>query len=207
MNSKPVWKIEKIVLPQHADHAGVMWHGTYFNWLEESRINALSEVGISYFELIKKEPLRTVEQLEKHQCCFSAMSGGQQGKLRLAIYFAMAEVLKPRLFLVDEPYNHIDRNGKIAIRKVLNEMQERGILNETTTLVVTHDDHDSRNLPSYDKVLAVLPEVEAIGYYGAVREDGENKYENWLLGRQASSNGEESCYTNIPGCREYMIPT
>ena len=53
MNSKPVWKIEKIVLPQHADHAGVMWHGKYFNWLEESRINALSEVGISYFELTK----------------------------------------------------------------------------------------------------------------------------------------------------------
>ena len=51
MNSKPVWKIEKIVLPQDADHAGVMWHGKYFNWLEESRINALSEVGISYFEL------------------------------------------------------------------------------------------------------------------------------------------------------------
>ena len=53
MNSKPVWKIEKIVLPQHADHAGVMWHGKYFNWLEESRINALSEVGVSYFELTK----------------------------------------------------------------------------------------------------------------------------------------------------------
>ena len=30
-----------------------MWHGKYFNWLEESRINALSEVGISYFELTK----------------------------------------------------------------------------------------------------------------------------------------------------------
>ena len=54
MNSKPVWKIEKIVLPQHADHAGVMWHGTYFNWLEESRIKALLEVGTSYFEIIKK---------------------------------------------------------------------------------------------------------------------------------------------------------
>ena len=54
MNSKPVWKIEKIVLPQHSDHAGVMWHGTYFNWLEESRINALLEVGTSYFELTKK---------------------------------------------------------------------------------------------------------------------------------------------------------
>ena len=54
MNSKPVWKIEKIVLRQHADHAGVMWHGTYYNWLEESRIHALLEVGISYFELTKK---------------------------------------------------------------------------------------------------------------------------------------------------------
>ena len=54
MDSKPVWKMEKIVLPQHADHAGVMWHGTYFNWLEEGRINALKEVGISYFELTKK---------------------------------------------------------------------------------------------------------------------------------------------------------
>ena len=54
MKQKPVWKIEKIVLPQHADHAGVMWHGTYFNWLEESRINALLEVGTSYFELTKK---------------------------------------------------------------------------------------------------------------------------------------------------------
>jgi len=54
MNSKPLWKIEKIVLPQHADHAGVMWHGNYFKWLEESRINALIKVGINYFELTKK---------------------------------------------------------------------------------------------------------------------------------------------------------
>ena len=54
MNSKPVWKIKKFFLPQHEDNAGVMWHGTYFNWLEESRINALLEVGISYFELTKK---------------------------------------------------------------------------------------------------------------------------------------------------------
>ena len=54
MNLKPLWKTEKIVLPQHVDHAGVMWHGTYFNWLEEGRINALLEVGLSYSELSKK---------------------------------------------------------------------------------------------------------------------------------------------------------
>ncbi|MDC3171135.1 acyl-CoA thioesterase [Prochlorococcus sp. AH-716-E13] len=51
---KKIWKIEKLVLPQHSDHAGVMWHGTYFNWLEEGRVNALSKVGINYVELTKK---------------------------------------------------------------------------------------------------------------------------------------------------------
>jgi len=54
MKSKSVWKINKIVLPQHSDHAGVMWHGNYFNWLEEGRINALREVGINYSELTKR---------------------------------------------------------------------------------------------------------------------------------------------------------
>tara|TARA_Y100001968_G_C19048096_1_gene567784 strand:+ start:156 stop:569 length:414 start_codon:yes stop_codon:yes gene_type:complete len=54
MNSNLVWKITKVVLPQHSDHAGVMWHGTYFTWLEESRIKALSDVGLNYFDLTKK---------------------------------------------------------------------------------------------------------------------------------------------------------
>ena len=54
MNEKKIWKINKTVLPQDADHAGVMWHGNYFNWLEEGRINALSKAGINYFDLCKK---------------------------------------------------------------------------------------------------------------------------------------------------------
>tara|TARA_Y100000991_G_scaffold212456_1_gene196617 strand:+ start:686 stop:1102 length:417 start_codon:yes stop_codon:yes gene_type:complete len=53
MNKKNFWKINKTVLPQHSDHAGVMWHGTYFNWLEEGRINALSKAGLNYFDLNK----------------------------------------------------------------------------------------------------------------------------------------------------------
>ena len=51
---KKIWKIEKLVLPQHSDHAGVMWHGTYFDWLEEGRIHALSKAGINYVDLTKK---------------------------------------------------------------------------------------------------------------------------------------------------------
>ena len=54
MNTKKVWEINKTVLPQHSDHAGVMWHGTYFNWLEEGRINALSKVGINYLDITKE---------------------------------------------------------------------------------------------------------------------------------------------------------
>ena len=51
---KKIWKIKKFVLPQHSDHAGVMWHGTYFNWLEEGRIDALLKAGINYVDLTKK---------------------------------------------------------------------------------------------------------------------------------------------------------
>ncbi len=48
------WELIKTVLPQHTDHAGVMWHGAYLNFLEESRIDALNNVGVSYSELSKK---------------------------------------------------------------------------------------------------------------------------------------------------------
>ena len=48
------WELTKTVLPQHTDHAGVMWHGSYLNFLEEGRINALKTVGISYSKLSEK---------------------------------------------------------------------------------------------------------------------------------------------------------
>ena len=48
------WKLAKTVLPQHTDHAGVMWHGSYINFLEEGRIDALNKVGVSYSKLSKK---------------------------------------------------------------------------------------------------------------------------------------------------------
>ena len=48
------WKLIKTVLPQHTDHAGVMWHGSYLNFLEEGRIDALDKVGLSYSKLSKR---------------------------------------------------------------------------------------------------------------------------------------------------------
>ena len=48
------WRLAKTVLPQHTDHAGVMWHGSYLNFLEEGRIDALDKVGLSYSKLSEK---------------------------------------------------------------------------------------------------------------------------------------------------------
>ena len=49
--NKKEWNLTKTVLPQHTDHAGVMWHGSYINFLEEGRIDALNKLGISYSKL------------------------------------------------------------------------------------------------------------------------------------------------------------
>ena len=54
MNTCKSWELKKKVLPQHTDHAGVMWHGTYLNWLEESRIDSIGNAGIKYTELLKR---------------------------------------------------------------------------------------------------------------------------------------------------------
>ena len=54
MNGFKTWDLKKLVLPQHTDHAGVMWHGTYLNWLEESRIESIEKAGIQYIELLNR---------------------------------------------------------------------------------------------------------------------------------------------------------
>ena len=54
MNTCKSWELKKKVLPQHTDHAGVVWHGTYLNWLEESRIDSIGKAGIEYIELLNR---------------------------------------------------------------------------------------------------------------------------------------------------------
>ena len=45
------WVLQRRVLPQHTDHAGVMWHGSYLAWLEEARVEALAQAGLAYSDL------------------------------------------------------------------------------------------------------------------------------------------------------------
>lgn len=40
------------VYPHHTDYQGVVWHGTYVNWLEEARIEYLRSLGLDYSELV-----------------------------------------------------------------------------------------------------------------------------------------------------------
>jgi acyl-CoA thioester hydrolase len=48
------WLLERTVLPQHTDHAGVMWHGAYLAWLEEARVEALAAAGLAYADLSRR---------------------------------------------------------------------------------------------------------------------------------------------------------
>lgn len=38
--------------PHHTDYAGVVWHGTYLNWMEEARVECLRSIGIEYADLV-----------------------------------------------------------------------------------------------------------------------------------------------------------
>ncbi len=40
------------VFPHHTDYGGVVWHGTYLTWLEESRVECLRSSGIEYADLV-----------------------------------------------------------------------------------------------------------------------------------------------------------
>ena len=41
------------VQPHHTDYAGVVWHGSYLQWMEEARIAAFREVGIEFADLVQ----------------------------------------------------------------------------------------------------------------------------------------------------------
>ncbi len=74
-NRRP-WQLFKRVMPQHTDQAGVMWHGTYIAWLEESRVEALSQVGLPYSDLSQDGYEMPVTSLEINY--FSPLVHGEE---------------------------------------------------------------------------------------------------------------------------------
>ena len=70
------WRLQKRVLPQHTDHAGVMWHGAYVAWLEEARVEALVAAGLTYAEMTTlgvEMPVVSLKINYKHALCHGDM--------------------------------------------------------------------------------------------------------------------------------------
>lgn len=65
-NGKPWFELVRTVLPQHTDHAGVMWHGAYVGWLEELRVAALNSLGSNYAECTDSGLALAVVSMEIH---------------------------------------------------------------------------------------------------------------------------------------------
>lgn len=41
------------VQPRHTDYAGVVWHGSYLEWMEAARIDTFRTVGLEYADLVQ----------------------------------------------------------------------------------------------------------------------------------------------------------
>jgi acyl-CoA thioester hydrolase len=40
------------IYPHHTDYAGIVWHGSYIQWLEEARIEYFRSIGVNYADLV-----------------------------------------------------------------------------------------------------------------------------------------------------------
>ena len=122
----------------------------------------------------EKDGLTTLEDIERGKINTENLSGGQKKKLRLAMYLAMAEVIEPWVFLIDEPYNDLDdvsvKNLKSLISKDSNKFPNSSVF------VVTHSDDNNKDLDRYDEVLKIEAS-EKVKNTNVVYQGGANKYQ------------------------------
>ncbi len=53
LNQNQAWFAHPIrVFPHHTDYAGVVWHGSYVNWMEEARVEYLRAAGVNFENLV-----------------------------------------------------------------------------------------------------------------------------------------------------------
>ena len=111
MIKKNHWTIKKETLPQHTDHAGVLWHGHYLNWLEEARLDALSKAGIDYIDLIKRGYEMPVVSIEI--------------KYKMPIFHGEEIIIESEFFINEKPRinirsNFLGNNNKIKTSSSVN---------------------------------------------------------------------------------------
>jgi acyl-CoA thioester hydrolase len=47
------FEYEVRVQPHHTDYAGIVWHGTYIQWMESARVECLREAGVAFADLVQ----------------------------------------------------------------------------------------------------------------------------------------------------------
>ncbi|MGG6295385.1 acyl-CoA thioesterase [Leptolyngbya sp. AN02str] len=51
-SSNPWFEYAVHAHPHHTDYAGIVWHGSYVSWMEETRVEYLRSLGISFADLV-----------------------------------------------------------------------------------------------------------------------------------------------------------
>ncbi len=50
--TEPWFEYPVTAYPHHTDYAGIVWHGTYIQWMEEARVACLKSIGIDFANLV-----------------------------------------------------------------------------------------------------------------------------------------------------------
>lgn len=48
----PWFEYPVCVYPHHTDYAGVVWHGSYIQWMEEARVEYFRSMGVDFAQLV-----------------------------------------------------------------------------------------------------------------------------------------------------------
>ncbi len=106
-----------------------------------------------------KEKLKTAEALKKTGMeefgdrQIGEISGGQQQR----VFIARALVQDADLYLMDEPFQGVDKTTEVTMAKIMREMKDRG-----KTIVMVH--HDLQTVPDYfDRITLLNRKVVASG--------------------------------------------
>jgi multiple sugar transport system ATP-binding protein len=100
------------------------------------RLKSLSRQAVDKTVRDVAELTKIDDYLQRHP---SQLSGGQQQRVALA----RALAVKPKLFLMDEPFSNLDAALRVAMRTELKAIHQEA---EATTIFVTHDQAEAMSM-------------------------------------------------------------
>ncbi len=140
--------------------------------------------GVSASEITRRvnETLALVGLGDKGERYPRQMSGGQQQRVALA----RALVIRPAILLLDEPLSNLDAKMREEMQVELRQIQQTL---GTTTILVTHDQHEALALS--DRIVVMSAgKVEQIGAPYAVYEAPATPFVASFLGKTNNFEGE-----------------